>query len=149
MRALVFSILFIVGGVLIYGDDEPRVAMPESDFAVTAGKPDEEAASCEEEWRECESLRDYHKNNVEDNAKARVACKRAAQEAARFGDPEIPWSPFGTTLVHRDAFMHDGIVHLREKDAQFQNGFGAMQNVIVDCKYSLKTKTVLNLDVID
>jgi len=151
MRALVFGMLIlIVAAWISSGEDRPSPDGAQGDLAATAGKPNEEAASgCEEDWRDCDSLEDFHKNNLEDRAKASRACKLIAESAANYGDPEFPRFPFGTTLVDRNAFAEDGIVNLREEDAQFQNGFGAMVNVMIECAYSLKKETVVDINVID
>jgi len=147
MRWIVWGMAIFVVVVLIAGGEDDADA-PEGDLAVTAGKADEEAESkCAEDWRECSLLQSYIHNGFVDDG--RSACKRAAQEAARFGEPELPWRSFNSIQGTREEFMRDDIIYLIEDDAQFQNGFGAMQNVKAVCKYSLRTGTVLTFQTID
>jgi hypothetical protein len=66
---------------------------------------------------------------------------------AQYGDPKFPWLfPF-STFYKGDQYLKTGIAILIEKDAQYQNGFGAMVHSEVKCTYDLRAKQVLNIEI--
>lgn len=65
-----------------------------------------------------------------------VICKVAAEKVAKYGSPELPMLSFQTYYVGRN-YIDSGIATLLEKDAMYQNGFGAKEHVTARCEYSL------------
>lgn len=102
---------------------------------ATPEKPAQVAPACKTSWRLCKDNADLV-NNSDVTIKAQVACKSAGDRTAKFGSPTWPWFAFGSFHSGDDA-VRNGKLVLVEKDAQFQNQFGAMQHVIVNCTYDL------------
>jgi hypothetical protein len=79
---------------------------------------------------------------------AKAACQIAAKKLAKYSDPKLPWSPFGTFYGPKDnSYVKTGIVLIEEPEAQFQNGFGAMVHSTVTCRYDLNSKQVVSANV--
>jgi hypothetical protein len=102
--------------------------------------------SCETDWTRCIDNADLA-NNYSSYGSSEFDCKSEAEKRAQYGDPKFPWAfPFAT--FHKgDDYPKTGIAILIEKDAQFQNGFGAMVHSEVTCTYDLRAKRVLSVDI--
>jgi hypothetical protein len=80
---------------------------------------------------------------------ARTECKMAAARQAKYGDPEWPGFPAYSFNIHSGgkSALATGKMFFFEKDARFQNMFGAMEHVVVTCEYNFNDKTaVVNVD---
>jgi hypothetical protein len=117
------------------------VTTPDSDNALA---PDPE--KCKSDWSRCADNADIV-NNYSNYSNAQVACKEAANARARYGDPVWPWLYFSTFEKGTD-YVTSGTATLIEPDAEFQNGFGAMEHSRVICSYDLRAQQVVNLDVV-
>lgn len=78
--------------------------------------------------------------------KVQVSCKEQANSQASYGTPEWPWIPFGSFLDGTD-YVTSGTAVAIERDAQFQNGFGAMVHSRVTCLYDLAADKVMSVTI--
>jgi DNA-directed RNA polymerase subunit RPC12/RpoP len=127
---LVIGLVFIVAAVIL-GDRT---------------KQNEKAnPTCKSDWHLCFDNADIV-NNYEGISMGQVSCKMEAQKLAKYGEPKFPFLSF-STFYRGDSYRKDGIVSLIEKDAQFQNGFGAMVHSTVICRYDLARQKVLDVNI--
>lgn len=110
------------------------------------GKSPGQSNGCESNWKACRDNEDLA-NHYRDWSRITVACKMAAERAARYGTPEFPWLPFGSFRKGRD-YVETGIVDVYEKEAKFQNGFGAMVHSTVACTYDLNADKLMDVQII-
>jgi hypothetical protein len=103
----------------------------------------QQVSACKTDWRKCLD-NEQLVNNYSDWTMVQVKCKSAANDRAKFGDPEWPWLPFGTFLTG-NSYVTTGIAVAIEKDARFQNGFGAKARSEVTCTYDLRASKVVNV----
>lgn len=104
------------------------------------------APSCKTDWSLCTDNLDLA-NNYLVNSTAPFECKQEAIARAKYGDPKFPWAyPFSTFHVG-DQYPKTGIAILIEKEAQYQNGFGAMVHSEVTCTYDLRAKRVVDINI--
>jgi hypothetical protein len=87
--------------------------------------------SCKTDWTRCTDNEDLA-NNYSSYSRAHVACEHDATSRAKYGDPKFSWLSFGTFYVG-DQYPKTGLAILIEKDAQYQNVFGAMVHSEVKC----------------
>jgi len=142
-----FGIIVVIIGVgtvvaMMSGGDKPSSQGEGSALykAVNGAKP-----SCKSDWKLCADNADLM-NNFNGITRVTIDCKRAAQKLAKYGDPKFPWLSFGAFFTGND-YVKTGIVTAIEKEAQFQNGFGAWANSAVSCKYDLNANKVLDVSV--
>jgi hypothetical protein len=111
-----------------------------------SGAGPEHVNSCKDDWHKCSDNSDLV-NNYGEIARAQIECKYEANDRAKFGTPTWPWLVFGT--FHKgDNYVKDGKAILVEKDAQFQNGFGAMVHSTVTCTYDLNGQKVMDVFIV-
>jgi len=92
--------------------------------------------ACKTNWSSCAD-NEQLVNDWSDWTKVQVACKFAANDRAKYGDPEWPWLSFSTFLKGSD-YVRTGKAIAIEPDAKFKNGFNAQVRVRVVCSYDLK-----------
>jgi hypothetical protein len=102
--------------------------------------------SCKTNWTLCIDNSDLENNYLVDST-APFECKQEAIKRAKYGDPKFPWAYPFSTFYKGDQYPKTGIAILIEKEAQYQNGFGAMAHTRVECTYDLRAKKVLNIDI--
>lgn len=103
--------------------------------------------ACRQDWSRCADDADVA-NNYSDWSDVKWRCRRAAEDRAKYGDPEWPsYGAFGTFLKGKD-YVETGIATAIETDAKFQNGFGAKVRVQVICKYDLRSKSVVSVNIL-
>ena len=138
LMAMLFAAGLIVAGFFFFtGGNEPGPA-------TTPSPAPAPAPSCASDWTVCKDNADMA-NNFRGWSNIPFACKLAAEDRAKYGSPKWPWFAFGSFLPGDD--YRSGKVTLIERDAQFQNGFGAMVHSRVICKYDMKEKTVLDVTI--
>ena len=76
------------------------------------------------------------------------ACKFAANDKAKYGDPEWPWLAFSAFLKGGD-YVKTGRAVAIEPEAKFKNGFNASVRVRVVCVYDLKSDRVQDVSIIE
>ena len=96
--------------------------------------------SCEYTWQACTDNADLV-NNYDGIGNIQSACKVQANSQAKY-ETEWDWMYF-TTYNTGKSYISDGIVTLYEREAKFQNGFGAMKKMNLVCTYSLKDNKIL------
>jgi hypothetical protein len=96
--------------------------------------------ACKKSWSSCAD-NEQLVNEWFDWSKVQVACKVAANDRAKFGDPEWPWLSFSTFLKGND-YIKMGRAVAIEPDAKFKNGFNASVRSRVTCFYDLKADRV-------
>jgi len=108
---------------------------------------EQEAAinACRNDWSKCADNGEIV-NKYSDWSMVQVRCKIAADNQARYGDPQWPSGYFGTYLRGND-YVKTGVAVAIEPDARFQNGFGAMVHSEVICKYDLRAKKVVDVSI--
>ena len=104
-----------------------------------------QAELCPSDWRKCQDNANLM-NNYKGVGNAQASCEIEAEKRARFGSPKWPWVPF-STFHTGDEYVRTGTAILIEKDAQFQNVFGAMAHSTVICTYDLAQKKVLDVSI--
>jgi hypothetical protein len=97
-------------------------------------------AACAGDWRKC-SDNEQMVNQWSGWTKVQVACENAANDKAKYGDPEWSWLPFSTFQKGKD-YVETGNAIAIEKDAKFPNQFNAKVRVQVMCFYNLKSEHV-------
>ncbi|MET4600913.1 hypothetical protein ABIB90_000364 [Bradyrhizobium sp. JR4.1] len=127
---LVIALVFVVVAVIL-GD---RVRQKE-----------QASPTCKSDWHLCVDNADII-NNFEGTSYGQVSCKIEAQKLAKYGEPKFPFLPF-SSFYRGDNYRKTGVAFLIEKDAQYQNGFGAMVHSTVMRRYDLDRKQVLGVDV--
>ncbi|MGY3582405.1 hypothetical protein ACVIGB_000671 [Bradyrhizobium sp. USDA 4341] len=105
------------------------------------------AGECKSDWHQCSDNSDLM-NHFADITRGMVTCRYAAEKLAKYGSPTFPFFAFGSFLPGSD-YARTGIAVLIEKDAQFQNGYGAMAHTSVTCKYDLNTQHVVDVSIAD
>jgi hypothetical protein len=100
---------------------------------------------CRSDWTKCAD-NEQLVNSYSDWSLVKVRCKRAANDSAKYGNPDWPWFSFGT-FYKENNYVTSGIAVAIEPDAQFSNGFGAMVHSKVICTYDLRAKRVTNVAV--
>jgi hypothetical protein len=103
-------------------------------------------SSCKTNWTLCTDNADLENNYLVDSS-APFECKEEAIKRAKYGDPKFPWAYPFSTFYTGDQYPKTGIAILVEKEAQYQNGFGAMVHSQVTCTYDLRAKKVLNIEI--
>jgi hypothetical protein len=106
-------------------------------------KPNEQDESCRYDWKKCTDNGQLV-NHYSDWTHVQVECKHAANDQAKYGNPEWPWGAFGS-FYKGDNYITSGIAVAVEPDAQFSNGFGAMVHSRVTCRYDLGAKLVTDV----
>jgi len=128
MRGGCLLLLLIVGGFLVYAVQEGGKLQEKEKARPT----------CVSDYTKCtdnEDVVEHHESK--DHIAMNVMCKQAAKDAAKYGTPELPFIAFGTYYGGR-SYVNNGVAILVEKDAKFQNAFGAMQHVVATCLYDMK-----------
>ena len=122
-------------------DDKPSTNNASSSSPSSASDND----SCRSNWAKCQDNTDLveHYSRWVD---IEVACKMEANRRAKYGNPEWPWIPFGT-YYKGDTYIKSGTAIAIEKDAQFQNRFGAMVHSTVTCSYDLGAQKVTDIEI--
>lgn len=116
---------------------------------VGNSEDDKEKANptCKSNWHLCSDNADLV-NNYTGISLGQIRCEAEAKEQARYGEPKFPsFEAFGT-FYRGDDYVKNGMVTLVEKEAQFQNGFGAMVHSTVICKYDLNAEKVIDVNII-
>jgi hypothetical protein len=108
---------------------------------VAAGAPQ----TCVTDWRRCKDNADLV-NNYGDMSTIEFECMEKANSMAKYGDPEWPWSTFGTFLKGDD-YPKTGIVTVKEKDVRFTNMFNAKVRTTVRCTFDLNAMKVVSVKV--
>lgn len=127
-----------------------QIAPIETSESVLASSPPpavliKATPTCYLDWRACRDNADIA-NNYSKIVDAQAACKIKANELAKYGTPEWPWLVFSSYQSGADG-PTTGTLHLVEQNAKFQNGFGAMTHVVINCAYDLATKSVVDVSM--
>lgn len=101
--------------------------------------------TCVSDWRKCKDNSDLV-NNFSNILSIQSACKRAADDQAKYGTPEWPWLAF-SSFYQGASYIDTGTVIVIEKKAKFQNIFGAMASATVTCMYDLKSKSIITVEI--
>jgi hypothetical protein len=101
--------------------------------------------TCNTDYRKCSSNSDLM-NHFADITRGMVSCQVAAKKLAKYGSPIFPFFSFSHFRPGAD-YVRSGIAILIEDDAQFQNGFGAMEHTSVSCRYDLNTQRVVDVSL--
>jgi hypothetical protein len=140
--------LGVIGAIAVIwlqsGSDKSGTTSNNAASTLSAQSAAPAAPTCKADWKKCVDNADMA-NNYRSWYKAQADCKIAAEKLARYGDPKWPWFAFGSFLKG-DGYAKTGHAVLIEPDAQFQNGFGAMQHVRVNCEYDLTNEKVLSAE---
>ncbi|MGJ4956483.1 hypothetical protein ACQR1H_12615 [Bradyrhizobium sp. HKCCYLRH2015] len=123
--------------------DEYKAAVEKGMNAAQFAKYKSQRDACKRDWSSCAD-NEQLVNNWSGWSEVQVACKIAANDRAKYGDPEWPWLPFGTYLTGNE-YVRTGKVVAIEPDARFKNGFNAAVRVRVRCYYDVRSKHVDNV----
>ena len=108
--------------------------------------PPTPTSPCQFDWRQCTDNSDLV-NNYGNISLIQSQCKSSATELAKYGEPKFPFISFGSFYSGTN-YVKSGQLILTEKDAQFQNGFGAMVHSTVICQYDLNTGKILDINIL-
>jgi hypothetical protein len=108
-------------------------------------KPTAQDDACRYDWTKCVN-NEQLVNHYSDWSHVQVECKHAANDRAKYGNPNWPWGYFETFRGGND-YVTSGVAIAVEPDVQFSNGFGGMVRSRVTCTYDLRAKRVTNVDV--
>jgi hypothetical protein len=125
--------------------DDFKAAQDKSMNAAQYAKYKSQKDACKMNWSSCAD-NEQLVNTWSDWSKVQVACKFAANDLAKYGDPEWPWLPFGTFMKGSD-YIKTGKAIAIEPDAKFKNGFNAPVRSRVTCFYDLRTSRVLDVSI--
>jgi len=104
--------------------------------------------ACKENWQLCNNNAELV-NNYKNWYNVTYQCKKAAISLAKYGTPELPSVfPF-STFYNGEGYVETGIVLAYEKEAKFQNMYGAMAHVTVECKYDLNKEEVVYVRIME
>ena len=135
----ILGVVFLVGIAAVISNSPERAAT--IDVAHVYGPPAPPAPpSCKNSLSACADNREIA-NEWSGYSRLRVRCKTAADEMAKYGDPEWPWIAFGSFLPG-DSAHKTGVITLVEPDARFTNGFNAKARVKIYCKYNRRADKV-------
>lgn len=123
----------------------PASPVPSNGSVVT--EEPREQPTCHSDWRLCSSNEEMA-NEYGDWVKAQVACQYDASSRAQYGSPTWPWLTSFSTFLTGDSYVKTGRATLIEKNAEFQNAFGAMAHSTVTCVYDLSTNKVLEVKIV-
>jgi hypothetical protein len=129
-------IFFIVVGLAIVGSLVNNTNNPSSSKVLP----------CKYDWTKCSDNSDLV-NHYTHWSDIQVACQIEAEKRAKYGTPKWPWLPFGSFYTGT-SYITSGKAIAIEKDAQFQNGFGAMAHATVICFYDLNTNQVVDVSIL-
>jgi hypothetical protein len=104
------------------------------------------ATTCASDWTKCVNNGEMANGNI-DWISANVACKFAANDRAKYGNPEWPSLTYFENFYPGTNYITTGIATLIEPDVKFQNGFGAMVRSSVFCEYDLRAKLVIKVTI--
>ena len=130
----------VLVGIVVYA----FLAIGSSD-SDSGGATEASSNPCTSDWRKCEDNSDLI-NNYNGMVSAKTDCQLAADDRAKYGDPDWPWVIFGKYKGGED-YVKTGKILIVEDDVKFENGFGAMRKTTVACRYNLKTKTVMRIGI--
>lgn len=102
-------------------------------------------AACKADWSRCQTQEELI-SNFRGISQARVSCKMAAVDVAKYGTPDFPWIPFAQ-FYPRENSTETGKITLIDTDVKFQNGFGAMVKSEAECFYDLENERVINISI--
>lgn len=128
---LVLASIFIL--VAVFGDSG-------------SNKTTAQGNTCASDWMKCSDNAELV-NNYSKWFDVRYSCERQATKQAKYGTPKWPSHSFGSFYPGTN-YISTGMAVAVEKDAQFQNGFGAMVHSTIICKYNLRSKTVTDVMVL-
>ncbi len=104
-------------------------------------KAEKENPTCISDYTKCMDNEELIRRHTAPNgAFMSVACQMTAERMAKYGKPKFSFVPFGSYFDGR-SYIDTGTAVLLDHNAQFQNGFGAYQNVTARCEYDLKNDT--------
>ncbi len=135
-------VLVGIAGIMVAGKNSTA-----SVVSVDSAKPVQEEHSCKTDWKRCKDNSDLA-NNYSEYTDARTSCEIAANTKAKFGDPEWSWVPFGKFIPGNSIINLHNILMI-DDSVKFQNEYGAMAHVSVNCLYNFETKKVETLDLVD
>lgn len=153
LSLLIFSLFIFIawgsGGESEY-DSSPEFR-EKVDEAIAAGRKANDVAvstkvyeeACKRSWQACEDNGDYV--DIHGGTSKEVWCEDEAEKRAR-GKVEWPSFSFGSYLTG-DSIHEDGTITIIENDALFQNGFGAMMRMRVECTVDVRSKEIVGLDI--
>jgi hypothetical protein len=157
-RVMGKTAVVIIGGLIGLGILAAAHSGPST--AQTPPTPEQLAAqsakgACYKDWHACADNAMLANSNNATYQRAHIACKMQAESTAKYGSPTFPWFAF-STFYTGDEYIRTGIAVLVEKDAQFQNMYGAMAHSTVICQYDMNknddisnwTKNVVNISVV-
>jgi len=98
---------------------------------------------CRSDWTKCASNEDLV-NHYSGWLRIGRECKDAANDRAKYGNPEWPWFAFGS-FYNGNNYITSGTAIAVEPDAQFSNGFGGMAHSRVTCTYDLRAQRVTDV----
>jgi hypothetical protein len=78
--------------------------------------------TCTSDYTKCTDNKVVERHQSSDAINLAIECKFAAKDAAKFGDPDIPFLGF-STYYPGHSYIDSGTAVLIEKDATFNNGF--------------------------
>jgi hypothetical protein len=137
--------LFIIFVISSISSSNKTDTSDKTDNRNQSEEPKTQEYSCRYYWTKCAD-NDQLVNYYSDWSHIQVDCKYAANDQAKYGNPEWPWIPFGS-FYKGNNYVTSGIAIAIEPDAQFSNGFGAKVHSRVTCTYDLRAKRVTNVDV--
>jgi hypothetical protein len=101
--------------------------------------------ACKKNWNSCAD-NEQLVNEWHDWSRVQSACKMAANDQAKYGDPEWSWLPF-SKFLKGDDYVKRGKATAIDTDAKFKNGFNASLRVRVTCQYDLRADRVINVSI--
>ena len=148
-RLIGFLGIVLLIGMGAHDDDKPAGSKPTGGAvkAAETTKPAEpQAPGCKTDWKLCGDNSDMA-NNWSGWYKVTSRCKRAAEEAAKYGDPEWPWFTGFSYFKPGTDFVQTGIVIAIDNEARYPNAFNAKVKARTVCKFDLNTEKVLDLTI--
>ena len=104
--------------------------------------------SCKSDWRRCIDNTELV-NNFEGIWGIKYDCRDQANKLAKYGDPKWPSYGYFGSYFANEHFLPSKRITLIEKDAQYQNGFGAFRHVGVRCVYDLEGGRVVSVNLVE
>src|SRR6476660_985664 len=94
---------------------------------------EQEHPTCATNWKACGDNSDLVANSPV-WTRTQIACRRAANESARYGAPKWGWAVF-SKFLRGDDYPRTGRFTAVDEDVRFQNGFGVYGRTRVVCVF--------------
>jgi hypothetical protein len=118
--------------------------LPKEPHSAWNEPPIATGTACRTNWKLCADTAGIM-SNYQERYKVQSACKWAANDMAKYGDPEWPSRYF--QMFYNGDGPRTGVVMVVEKEARFINAFNAKARTQVVCAYDMNAGKVIKVSL--